>query len=273
MTDDPDEVDDLYALPREEFTAARNQLARAARKAGEKERAAEVEKLAKPTTAAWLVNRLVRQRPDALRSLLDLGQDLRAAHSAGAGEDLRALTRRRTELLRELVDAAADGEQLSEPVTRELEEMFTAAITDEDAAARLAAGRVTTVKDLHVTQVWPGLAVAPATRPAQSRADKAAAPKKPRADAALVKQARAAVKEAESTRADADRAVTDAESAIEAAEQRVRELNALLDEAESAELESRRALQVARREAKAAERAAGQAWRRLRQVEGTDAGE
>ncbi|PWW62536.1 hypothetical protein DFQ13_105351 [Actinokineospora spheciospongiae] len=264
------DADDLYALPREEFVAARRALARAAKAEGDPARAAEIERLAKPTTAAWLVNRLVRDHPDSVTDLLDLGADLRAAHAGGSGAQLRALTRRRTELLADLVRTAADGASPSEPVTRELEDMFTAALTDEAAAARLAEGRVTSAKDFAVTEVWPGLSIAPP--PGKGRSAPAKAAPTP-TDKAALKAARAAVKEAESTRADADRAATEAEQAITAAEDRVRELNAELDAAEHAELAARRALQVARREAKAAERAAGQAWRRLRQVEGTDATE
>ncbi|WP_156756874.1 hypothetical protein [Actinokineospora pegani] len=258
---------DLYALPREEFTAARDTWAKAVKADGDTARAAEIRRLAKPTTSAWLLNRLVRQDQAALDSLVSLGKRLRAAHTDGSGADLRALTRERTALLRDLVRAAAAGESPSEAVTRELEDMLTAAITDADATERLLDAQVTSARDLAITPSWPGLTVAkplPAKRGPETRPSA----KTPPVDRAAVKEARSAVKAAEADRAGADHAVADAEEATTAAEDRVRELNALLDEAETAELDARRRLQSARRQAKAAERAAGLAWRKLRQVEG-----
>lgn len=258
--------DELYALPREEFIPARRELARKTRAAGDKAAAAAIEKLPKPTTAAWLVNRLVRAHPDAVTELLALGADLRAAHSRAAGDELRELTRRRPELIRRLV--ALSGDSLSESVTRELADMFTAAIADEAAGETLRAGRVASAKDLQVEQAWPGLALAPSppTEPAAKPASRQRATDTRRRRA--LAEAKAAVKEAEADRAEADRAVRDAEAGVAAAEKRVRDLTAELDAAEHAELEARRLLQTTRREAKAAERAASQAWRKLQQVEG-----
>ncbi|MFC7616800.1 hypothetical protein ACFQV2_28465 [Actinokineospora soli] len=135
MTRDPDE---LYALPREEFTAARKALAKSAREAGDPQAAAMIDKLAKPTTAAWLVNRMAREDPDAVADLTDLGDALRAAHQSADGPALRDLTRKRTELLRDLVQRAARDEPLSESITRELEEMFTTALLDESAGSACA---------------------------------------------------------------------------------------------------------------------------------------
>ena len=69
MTDEPtpgfapdleDEVDRLYGLPLEEFTPARNELAKRLRKDGRKAEAARVGELAKPSLALWTVNQLAR---------------------------------------------------------------------------------------------------------------------------------------------------------------------------------------------------------------------
>ena len=51
------DIDQLYQLPLEEFTSARNTLARTAGAD-----AAEVRKLAKPPLAAWAVNQLYWKR-------------------------------------------------------------------------------------------------------------------------------------------------------------------------------------------------------------------
>jgi hypothetical protein len=48
-----DDVDRLYQLPLNEFTGARNELAK-----GAGSRAPEIRKLAKPPVAAWAVNQL-----------------------------------------------------------------------------------------------------------------------------------------------------------------------------------------------------------------------
>ena len=262
MTRDPDE---LYALPRDEFTAARKALAKSVRDAGDPQAAAMIDKLAKPTTAAWLVNRLVREDPDAVAELTDLGAALREAHQSADGPALRDLTRRRTEVLRDLVQRAGHDEQLSESITRELEEMFTTALLDESAGERLRTGRIASVRDLSGAPAWPGLEVTPKPKPAPAEKK----PKKPAAESrkAEIAEAKAAVKAAEADRTKADRVVADAEKAVTKAEERVREINNQLDAAEAAELEARRTLQLARRAAKEAERAAAAAWRRRQQLE------
>ena len=67
----------LYAGSTEEFTEARN----AAAKGVEKDLAAEIKKLKKPSVAAWAVNLLVRSDPQA--SLVDWE---RARESGDAGD-------------------------------------------------------------------------------------------------------------------------------------------------------------------------------------------
>lgn len=51
---------DLYGLPPDEFTAARNQAAAQARADGEAAVSSAIKNLKKPTLAAWLANQLVR---------------------------------------------------------------------------------------------------------------------------------------------------------------------------------------------------------------------
>jgi hypothetical protein len=263
-------VDDLYGLPREEFVPARRELARQARVAGDKDAAAAIEKLAKPTTAAWLVNRLARDHPDDIDDLITLGDALRDAHGSGEGTRLRELTQRRTALIRELVGLAG-GATLSESITRELEEMFTAAIADEGAGAVLRAGRIASVRDLSMSSAWPGLAIAPPAPKVERPKERSKGDDRSRKDAArqALAEAKAQVKAAEVQRAEAEKTIRRAETAVAAAEKKVRDLNAELDAAEVAEMEARRTLQVARRDAKDAERSSGLAWRKLQQVEGS----
>ena len=72
----------LYGLPLEEFTPARDKAAKEIRKAGDKETAARIAKLPKPTPAAWAANQVAREQPDLIEALLDAGAALRAAQDA-----------------------------------------------------------------------------------------------------------------------------------------------------------------------------------------------
>ena len=85
-------ADGLYALPAEEFTAARDAAAKDVR-ADDAELAKQVKALKRPSASAWLVNQLARQRADRLEELLALGDDLRAAQEALAGDDGRPIDR------------------------------------------------------------------------------------------------------------------------------------------------------------------------------------
>jgi hypothetical protein len=81
------EIDRLYQLPLDEFTAARNALARTAGP-----QAADVRQLGKPPVAAWAVNQLYWKRRDVYDALIDASATLRKTHKtilAGRRADLR----------------------------------------------------------------------------------------------------------------------------------------------------------------------------------------
>jgi hypothetical protein len=81
------EIDHLYQLPPDAFTAARNALAKAAGPD-----AAAVKRLVKPPIAAWAVNQVHWQRPDIYDALMTAATELRKAHKAvlsGKGGDVR----------------------------------------------------------------------------------------------------------------------------------------------------------------------------------------
>lgn len=152
----------LYALPREEFTTARDAKAREARAGGDRALATAIGRLRRPTVAAWLVNQLARRRPEELAALGELGARLRAAHEQLDGTALRELSARRRELLTALGKAtnelgAADGVPVSESVGRDLESLFTAALAEPAAQRALASGRLSSAKDLTDADAlnWP----------------------------------------------------------------------------------------------------------------------
>lgn len=98
---------ELYGLAPEEFIAARKAQIAAAREAGDRTLAQRIGELRKPTVAAWLVNQLVREHRDEIDVLLDLGEEMRAGLAGLSGDEMRALTRRRLQLVDALVRLAA----------------------------------------------------------------------------------------------------------------------------------------------------------------------
>ena len=86
---------ELYALPPEGFTAARDERVRTARAAGDAALAAQLAQLRRPTVGAWTVNLLVRANPELLDQLLGLGEELRRAQQELRGDALRQLAAQR----------------------------------------------------------------------------------------------------------------------------------------------------------------------------------
>ncbi len=91
---------DLFTVAPDEFVAARDQLARDLRAAGDKEEAAAVKGLRRPAVPVWALNQVARSDPQAIRELLAASEDARGAqHDVldGAEADVlrAALARRR----------------------------------------------------------------------------------------------------------------------------------------------------------------------------------
>ncbi|MGH6633271.1 MAG: hypothetical protein ACREB0_07925 [Sphingopyxis sp.] len=270
-------LDELYVAPREEFVSRRKDLAETFREAGQAAAAARVDKLAKPTTAAWLANRLARTAAADVRTLAKLGDSLRTAHARLDGDEIRSLTKRRSELVRTLLHRieASSGPALSETVIAELEDIFTRAIADEEVAAALMAGRLTSAKAFAPMTGWPSVTVGESTqktatrslaktvRPANTRTARL---RRERARKALV-EARVAVKSAEATRSTSERALTKAESAAEEAAARVRQLAESLAATQKQEDEARDRVVQAHRSVKEADRKAAAAWRSVQAAE------
>ena len=142
-----DVAQELYGLPPEEFTEVRNARAKEIVAAGDRELAAEVRKLPKPTVAAWLVNALVRTRGRDVEELIALGPELREAQRNRARPDMRRLADRRRDVIRDLVGAASQqateaGHSMASQVQRQVEETLEATVADEESAAAVRAGRL-----------------------------------------------------------------------------------------------------------------------------------
>jgi hypothetical protein len=148
MSDLAEMVAELYALPPEDFVAARTECVKRAREGKDRTLATAVSKLPKPTTAAWLLNLLVRERPAQVGELVALGDAMREAQQNLSGPQLRQLGRKRHEVLAAFTSMAlAPAERSGRPVTADLsaqvQETLAAAIADPDAGQALLSGRLT----------------------------------------------------------------------------------------------------------------------------------
>ena len=139
-----DEADELYGLPLEEFTAARDALAKRLR--GEKRRddADAVKALKRPSVAAGAINRAVREH--GADELLAAGDELRTAHEAlleGSGDAaaVRAATERERAAVREFARLAL-GDDASAATEEKVRETLHAASVDDDVRELLVAGRL-----------------------------------------------------------------------------------------------------------------------------------
>ncbi|OAH12966.1 hypothetical protein [Streptomyces jeddahensis] len=139
---------ELYGLAPEDFIAARDQYAAAARKENDRPLAAKISALRRPTLAAWASNLLARAEPEQVAGLLRLGEGLRQAHEQLDGPQLRELNRQQHGVVAALARqarllAAEAGHPVGEDVQRELEETLHAALADPEAARHWASGRLT----------------------------------------------------------------------------------------------------------------------------------
>ncbi|MEU6230470.1 hypothetical protein [Streptomyces sp. NPDC047042] len=151
-------ADELYGLAPGDFTAVRDERAQAARAAGDRELAARIRRLRRPTLAAWASNLLVREQPDETERLLQLGEALRRAHQDLDGARLRELSAQQRlltfALARQAGELAAQaGQSISDDVRQEVQDTLHAVLADSGAAEQLAEGRLT--KPLSVVAGFP----------------------------------------------------------------------------------------------------------------------
>lgn len=258
-------ADELYSLPRDEFTAARNAAAQRARKRGDRGLAEQISALRRPSTAAWVANLLAREQPEQVRALVTLGDGLREAQHRMQGEQLRRLSAQRHQLVEGLVAQAqslarAAGHPVSDAVGRELGDTFTAAVNSSAAARALAGGRLTAALDPAdaATDLFAGAGAAEAPERPPDRAD--------RGDDGLhedLARLRRAAADAETTRDQAQHALTDADRAARHAAAALLELRRRLEAAERAEQDARRQVHSTRQDFESADGAARDARRRV----------
>ncbi len=238
-------ADRLYALPPPEFTAAREAEARAAKEAGDVPLARDIAKLRKPTVSAWAVNRLVREHPDDLAELLDLGERLRAAWQEQDADTLAELTQRRGAVTGKLGRLIRQSGDLSTAAVTEAGQTLEAAVVDADAAEQVRRGHLS--KPLSYT----GFAPAPILRERPARRKKPS----PEDEAAKAREREEAEARRAAERAEAEAAHREWREALEAAQkeydqraERVSGLERKLAKARRKLDDARNRLEVARRE-------------------------
>jgi hypothetical protein len=197
------EPDDLYGLPLEEFTAARNALAKSR---------PEAKGLRKPSVAAFAVNQLARRHAAELDAFLGAAAQLR--HAQLKGGDVRSATQEERQALQRLLQLA--GEYAGSAQIDRVRQTLAAAAVDESAAEAVRAGRLE-------RELEPGGFGTLVAGPAPKRR---AAPRRDReAEREAERRRRAERREAEAELRDAERALEEARSRVEAARRRVDELS------------------------------------------------
>jgi len=163
------ELDGLYALPLEQFTKARNDLAARLRKAHQDDVSAAVRALKKPSTVAWVANQLAREQPKQVDTLLQAAEQLREAQQRSLGgkasvDEVNEATAGEREAVRALLASArtALGERATAPLLERLSQTLRAAAIDETARTLLQRGRLT--EELKAAGFGPLEAVAPSRR-------------------------------------------------------------------------------------------------------------
>ena len=123
-----DGVDALFDLPLADFVKARDALAKQLRAAGDKEGAAEVKALRKPTRVAWALNQVARQQADVVDDVLAAAADMR-----------RSPTRKATEAWQHQV--ARVVKTADAPADKVSQALYAIAV-DDDAQEEFRAGRM-----------------------------------------------------------------------------------------------------------------------------------
>lgn len=148
----PPEADALFSVALDKFVDERNRLAAALSRAGRREEAAVVKRLARPSISAWATNQAVRRDPAALRTLLSASEDLRQAQSSGS-PDQATRTRYQTALAaqRQAVTTLVEGARQAldesghadrQAILGRVETNLRRAAVDAAARSTLHAGRL-----------------------------------------------------------------------------------------------------------------------------------
>ena len=178
-------IDQLYGAPLDEFVGERKRLAKELRAGGDREAADALAKLPKPSAAAWALNHVARNEPDAVEewaAAADALRDVSTRASEAGGDALRAAMAEHRDATARLMDVVGDrarpGDKgLSDAMLDRVRTLLQQATADEELANRLRAGRVTE------DQVPTELAPQAQPKPARARTTKRTSARDAAADA------------------------------------------------------------------------------------------
>jgi hypothetical protein len=275
---------ELYLVPPSRFIAARDELVRQARIAGNGELARELATLRRATRSAWLVNLLAKYDGEPLEQLVALGRQLRQAQTRLETAQLPRLRAERRRLIADLIARARlrsieAGAPTTEAVLAEVEATLNAALVDLAGSFTVSSGHLVrpmshngfgpmpqveaesggtgnTAADagqwhLRLVDDLPGRLSPDESAPAPTRQDDA------------VRQAEAELAALESAHWQSEHDLADAEAALEAAADRIDWLDSQRIEARRDKVTAEQRLALARSAQRDAIRAAAEARRRL----------
>ena len=177
-----DRIDRLYQLPLDEFTGARNALAKEV--AAEGGRADDIKKLPKPPAAAWAINQVHWSRRPIFDAFLASAAALRGAHAdvlGGKRADLRAAGTAHEESLEAVLKAALavlkDGGHPATDATKQAIATTLRALP----GAEIRPGRLANVLQPRGFEMLAGMPMGAAPAPKPSARTPAAEPAPPRA--------------------------------------------------------------------------------------------
>jgi len=275
------EIDRLYGLDRDAFVPERDAAAKRLRREGDREGAERLRALRKPTVAAWAVNRLARDRPQDVGSLLSSVDELGLAQAQAVKGDpgrFREAAEAHRGALEGLVDAAQrileEADSASAATVERVRETLHAVSVDPQARELLRTGRLDRERQpggldaLGLAGAVPVEETPAQTRRAagegaariesrpRKRVARGAAGPREAAGADRVRQAAVAAREEAQCRQAASReardAVRAAERRAESARRHLDRVQAAAAKAEAAREEARIALAEAQRERDAA---------------------
>ena len=271
-----DEADDLYGLPDDEFTAARDALAKRLRGEKRREEADEVKALRRPSVAAAAINRAVREH--GADELLAAGEALRDAHEAllagnGDAAAVREATTSEREAVREFARLAL-GDGASASTEDKVRATLHAASVDDDVRDLLIAGRLEREAEAGAdpmamlasktasrssgatkTKAKPAPAKSEPKPKSKSKPDRSGGGKKSGPSEAEQRRAKAAQRAQEAAdraltaQAEAETTAERARATLDEAEEAARRARAVVEDLEGHERAARRALKEAEAEA------------------------
>jgi hypothetical protein len=260
------DLDRLYQLPLDEFTAARNALAK-----GAGANAAAIRALVKPPVAAWAVNQLYWRDRRTWDALVEASDNLRRANKAvlsGRSGDVRAAGAVHDQAVQDALKAtlavlSSDGHPVTDATRQSILNTLRAVPADEPP------GRLTKALQPGGFEMLAGLSVAaPARKDAKVTKDpkETKEPKEPKERAESKADAKALTRAREAA-ASAERALKDAEQAVRRHEFEIARATRDEERAARAVEQARAALDAAKADLARAERAAVEATERREAAE------